>query len=373
MVEENAKQLNFAKNKLIADEYAVGINFCKHNKEVFVGDLPMNHPCRRKGNIFEEMSTYFVLPLIRDAFLWIFEFIRNLIHVGYMEVMYIVTFLFYLNTYKVYSTQFHNSKLLMTILCDCIMYFPLIIAQVCHSSGNSGSVWQSAIYIISAYVIVAFPRAFLIFIENIKNALWTININAVGGASIFYGIASVYSVFYGLTIALVVYIHEKSFAVRWFEKNQLSDLYLRECAAGLVAFSIIRAMFLYTECLLDNNPYKEKNELSSEEEAARLRRILFIAMIYMAVVVGSVSFIYTYYSIGRAVRDTSIVEDIDTINFMASRIMCDPVALVAKIAKNTFSDFWVEVKSVFSAIGAAFEKASVFIGRAYMNNPYARF
>ncbi|KAI5131409.1 hypothetical protein NEPAR04_0725 [Nematocida parisii] len=370
MVEENAKQPKFPKNKFVVDEYAVGINFCKHNKEVFVGDLPKDHPCRKEGNIFEEMSTYFVLPLIRDAFLWIFEFIRNLIHVGYMEVMYIITFLFYLNTYKVYSTQFHNSRLFMTIICDCIMYFPLIIAQVCHTSRNSGSQMQSVAYIIFAYAIVALPRGFLIFIENIKNALWSINVNTVGGTKVFYGIASVYSVFYGLTIALVIYMHENSFAVNWFKKK-ISDLYLRECAAGLVAFSIIRAMFLYTECLLDNNPYKKKNALSSEEEAARLRRTLFIAMVYMAVVIGSVSFIYTYYSIGRAARDTSIVEDIDTINFMASRIMCDPVALVAKIAKNTFSDFWVEVKTIFSEIVDTFEKASSFIDLSYIYNPYA--
>ncbi|KAI5160608.1 hypothetical protein NEAUS03_1253 [Nematocida ausubeli] len=350
MTEDKTNDVKFAKKAVIFDEFKVGVEFCKHNRDELLGELPNNHPCVKEGNIFERMSTYFILPLLKDMLTWVFEFLRNLVNFGYMECLYIVTFYFYLSSYSIYSEQFHGMMMFMTTVSDSLLYIPLIAAQIVHTWENSGkSILLPLLYTIICYLIIFAPRLILIMVENVKNGLWTFSVSTVKTEKLIYGVICAYTVFLAVPSILTIYSTGFRMLPDSFTMLETTDLYIRECIAGLISFLIIRIIFLYSECFMDRTPYKKKNLLSCEEDAAKLRRVLLLFMVYTTFCIGSVAFMYTYYSFQRAATDTKIVEDIRCINYAATRVMSDPVSIVASLAKKTFKDFWSDIKNVASS------------------------
>ncbi|KAI5188818.1 hypothetical protein NEMIN01_0186 [Nematocida minor] len=336
------------------NNYRVGAEFIYHNKDVFLKKAGLDDECMGDGRIFDEMKSYFILPLIRDCIYWPIEFIRNLLHFGFKEFLYVACFYLYMCIYDLYSIYFHSMHLMLTPLCDFFIFLPAILAQTIDSYDSAGWWGYSLVYILLCYLVVYIPRVFLITIESTKRTLWIFGFKAYGFENYSYAIACALSLLYGASTAMFFYSLKFHLITSISGRRSIPDLYMRDCAASLVIFSIVRMIFLHTEYLLTKTPFKKKNLLVSRRDVFELKKPLIVFMVYTMAILGSLSFLYTYYSIARAVQDTSIVEDVKCINYVASKVCADPLELVLDISKKS-------LKNLFKA---CMDTISKYLGKA---------
>lgn len=338
-MEHNNELAANGKAPINLNDYIPMVEFIKYNKEHILKNAK-NDPCLNNG-IMAEMQRYFILPLIRDGFCWVFEFIRNLMHFGYKEFLYVSSFYIYIVIYDTYSAYFNSVGTRYPFICDCFIYFPFIIAQIVGTTRMNRS-WAAPItYFILSYCIVLIPRVVIQSIHYIKNILASFKkIEGFGNEKLEYMVAGLVGVLYGGFLAMVFY-GTRIKLLKWIVGlDNISPLYMRECLSGLIVFSVVRGFFLYSECLISNGAMKDKNILLSANRVTDLKTSLFMIMIYGMFIIGSVSFVCTYYSITQAMKDTTIVEDIECINSVASKVCSDPLGIVINIAKGSLTSLF---------------------------------
>ncbi|KAH9387294.1 uncharacterized protein NEMAJ01_2190 [Nematocida major] len=353
-MQENGRDFKALQGVNAANEYAVGVEFIQHNKESFLKNISQENPVFKRSTIFQEMATYFVLPLIRDAFLWVFEFIRNLIHIGFMEYLYFFSFFVYTSTYSIYSESFHTLRYTQRMLCDIFTFSPLICAQIVHTWCNYEGFMYPLAYGSFCMMVVVGPRLSLHTMDIIRDKIPFFR--SKNSDEIMYGIAAGFSLFYGITIAVLLYTDYYCPISLLVWSGKITDLYIRECFAGIISFSAIRAFFLYTEVVLDKAPYRKKNLLLSERDVFRVKSSLMLIMMYFLVLLGSGAFIYTYYSFKLAAEDTSIVEDIQCISYVTKGVMCDPLLVILDISRASLVSVWEIAKEKLVVVGDFLKK-----------------
>lgn len=336
------------------NDYMPANEFIRYNKNTILEGINFDNKCIEKGGIIDEMSKYLILPLIRDAVFWIFEFIRNLIHFGYKEYLYVGSFYIYLNIYELYFAYFYTLNNKHPFICDFCIFMPFIIAHIVGTFSNSQSYMHAAVYIFLAYSVVFIPRLFLITVNRIKDVLVYFKLIKGYGHEVYeYASACAIGILYGASFAMGFYSQRVGMIASMFSSIPITDLYMRECMSGLIVFSMVRALFLYSENLIDRASSKEKNVLISANKVMETKHKLFMFMIYMMFILGSVSFLCTYYSLHRAMVDTKIVEDVKCIDHVASQILADPLVIVVNIAKSSLSNMFT---GIVKSIGIFFDE-----------------
>ncbi|OAG29928.1 hypothetical protein NEDG_01475 [Nematocida displodere] len=306
------------------------------------------------------------VPLVRDALLFIPEVIRNLIYVGHMELLYVVGIFHFLLMYRAYSKRIstHRLSILGPLIMDAGVIIPFVLVFIIEGAMDAGVrmsgedyVMMSCLYSSLAIAIAVLPRILMSSLVGLAGlggkVFWLIKLGMTKNGLISYGVGVGATAVMALGFAIVFYPGNMSYQFMVSEstiKAPYWNMYMDKCYSGLISLGIARCIFLLAERALLVAEISGSVVFEATFAVAHKQTQLLVITGYIFIVVGTISFLYTYYTVSEALSDTRIVKDIWYLYIG----LCALVKSPAKLAKIIFGVLYTRLidkaEGIFNSI-----------------------
>ncbi|OAG29283.1 hypothetical protein NEDG_01356 [Nematocida displodere] len=292
---------------------------------------------------YGELGTMGFIPLVRDALLFIPEVIRNLVYVGHMELLYVVGIFHFLFMYRAYSKRIarHRISILGPLIMDAGVIIPFVLVFIIEGAMDAGVrmsgedyVMMSWVYLILAMAIAVLPRilmsSLVSFSELGDKVFWWVRVRVTKNGLISYGIGLITTIVLALGFAIVFYSGSMSYQFMISEgtsKAPYWNMYMAKCYSGLISLGIARCIFLFAERALEVAEISGNVIFDGNAEVVHKQTQIMVITSYLFIVIGAVSFLSTYYTVGEAFGDTRLVKDIGYLFSGLCALVKDPIRL----------------------------------------------
>ncbi|KAI5180990.1 hypothetical protein NEOKW01_1231 [Nematocida sp. AWRm80] len=304
--------------------------FLYHNKNIILDGIPIDPD----NDIIERMSTHGFKPLIKDASTWVFEFIRNMIHISYLEGMYILGIFIFVFTYSTYRKYLKTASIIPYFIMDICLMLPFMLLFIGATyDSKTHFLFVQSFHLLLCTVIILAPRLFLIVFEWVKKIKVIGRIEMIKTGKLPRFLACALAIILAIIFVSLFYSKDHGLLTLLANGTTFTPLYLRECFSGLLIFAFGRAIFLFAEWALDHYRNKRRNTFKAQEFIIGIKTKILIFTVYAFLIIGCINFMYTYYSIGQAAYDTTLVHDAIAINTTVNAVSQDLPGLSLKITR----------------------------------------
>lgn len=324
---------------------------------------------------------------LQDVVTFIPEVIRNLVHIGGIEIAYIVGFTIFIIAYRSFCDYLWKMRGMKMLAVDAGIFAPYVLIT-CVSISGIVSLASSLVFVALAMVIVLLPRILMVFMRyhmyplcqkvyramplsryrDRKNRIVDSEFPLLQGGAVYYTVAIVSSICAALVLSTIFYspsgyaismdstVAAANTAGSSSAVNMLVDVTRKRMYAALLLLGISRAIYLYAERRIAMKRVSEQNAFKAEIKVAKETESLISSNFYIYLFAGTLLFISVFYSVYQAVIDTNLAHDIYVAKRSFSYIINNKDAYMKMGLKTAFDSsddtifsmnpIWLGIKSL---------------------------
>ncbi|KAI5186167.1 hypothetical protein NEHOM01_1332 [Nematocida homosporus] len=291
--------------------------------------------------------------LFKDFLTFIPEVVRNLIHVGSCELVYIVGFAIFLFFYDAFYHHIRKLVSYRRILVDMGIFIPYILAHILWrwSGTTNGMVQVQFLFIASLVVIV--PRVAMMSVKYVIPAIITQVQLITGtrrkedgdfkytslfmkGGEMYHMVGILAAVTLGIVLAFGVYGASGTYRVG-IEGDQLGGIlkadyttrFRAQCCMAILFLGVSRAIYLYAERVMAVSRFTSSNKFTSLKNMADAKGKLISTNTYIFGILGCISFMFIYYSWTLPFSNTRLAVDLAIIGYAINATVSDWTSFVS--------------------------------------------